>query len=90
MTDSFTYAFNNEDYELMEKILDKYEIELDLLFAFSGTTYLIEACKGGNEELVQFLLDHGADPDIIDYRRKSAVDYAVENDFQDIVNLLME
>lgn len=55
----------------------------------SGWTALMQSVSGiPKPEMVQFLLDKGADKSIIDSKGKTAYDYAIENGNNDIVFLL--
>jgi ankyrin repeat protein len=54
----------------------------------NGTTALIEAVEGGAKEVVQLLLDCGADPDL-DCSWQLPVIIAIESDNCDIVELLL-
>ena len=51
-------------------------------------TALHHASKEGNEQLVRFLLERGAATDLKDSVSKTAIQYAQENDHQEIVSLL--
>ncbi len=54
---------------------------------FRGETPLIISCKNGYTELVEKLLNHGANIGLYDNNNKSALDYAEEN--KEIKNLLI-
>lgn len=54
---------------------------------FRGETPLIISCENGYLELVEKLLDHGANIGLYDKKNKSALDYAKEN--EEIKNLLI-
>ena len=44
----------------------------------------------GNNSMVQFLLDHNADPAFKDHRGYNAFHTAVENQFRDICKILLD
>lgn len=50
-----------------------------------GTTPLINAALGGHTELVKLLLDKGADPAIKDYGKKTALDYAKNDQIKELL-----
>jgi len=51
-------------------------------------TPLIEACINGHEHVVRWLVDNGAKLNSKDKEGKTAMDYAKENDYSDIVDVL--
>ena len=53
-----------------------------------GTTLLMNACKVGNFHLVEYLISIGCDTNIADSNGKTAYDYALENGYTEIANLL--
>ena len=66
--------------------------DFDLNFGINGDTALICYCRNryvtANVEDIKILLEHGADKSIVNNEGKTAYDYAVENDFTDIAELL--
>ncbi len=54
------------------------------------TTPLHEAVKQNNQEMMVLLLVHGADTSIKDYEGKTALDYAKENNRDDVILFLKE
>ncbi|KAL8786470.1 MAG: hypothetical protein Q9213_002786 [Squamulea squamosa] len=69
------------EYEFDKKTFQKFGVK-----AFG--TALHQASKRGNEQLVQFLLQRGAEPSVKDSVGKTALQYAQENDHQGVVSLL--
>lgn len=53
-----------------------------------GMTALMFAARDSTTEMVQLLLDYGADKDYISSNGKTAYDYAVQSDNQEIIDLL--
>lgn len=54
----------------------------------TGTTSLMNASKNGHTDVVSLLLEYGADPDIIDNDGKTALIYAEENVYTQIIDIL--
>ncbi len=54
----------------------------------SGKTALIRACQHGHYEIAKLLLERGAHVNPIDKSGKTALDYCIERDSQDLVDLL--
>lgn len=88
MSNIFEYALRHNNYEMMERVLELYEVDLNA--QFNNLTYLMKACYEGNYYLVKFLIKHGADTEIENNYGKTAIDYAVEEDNYYIVKLLLE
>lgn len=53
-----------------------------------GVTPLIAAVKGNKYNLIDYLIQEGADPNIKDDQQKSAIDYATENDDEVVLKVL--
>jgi ankyrin repeat protein len=51
-------------------------------------TPLSIACQKGEYTLVKYLIEKGAAINMIDKRNRRAIDYAIENNRQDIVELI--
>lgn len=88
MTEVFEYALRYKSYEMMERVLELYEVDLNI--QFNGLTYLMKACFEGDYHLAKFLIQHGADTEIKSNHGKTAIDYAIEKDNYEIVKLLLE
>jgi ankyrin repeat protein len=54
-----------------------------------GTTALMFACKNGNINMVNELINNGADIHVKDCQNKNALSYAYENGSENIVLLLL-
>ena len=52
------------------------------------TTPLSKACILGNYNMVKHLIEKGAAINLVDPNNKKAIDYALENNNQEIINLL--
>lgn len=68
---------------------DLYEINLNQKFD-KGKTYLIFATQMNNQAVVKMLLEKGADPGQKDADGKSPLDYADENKFADVYEMLLK
>ena len=55
---------------------------------YTGKTLLMNAAIAGNLNLVEYLISVGADIMIQDQNGKTAFDYAIENGYSDISELL--
>lgn len=86
--DAFDYAFAEKDFEMMQQIIDDYNYNIDLKSSIDGATYLITACKFGDYELAEFFIENGANIYLQDFKGNSALYYATENDYYDIISLL--
>ena len=56
----------------------------------NGFTALIKAAFKDNVEIVQYLLDAGADATICSFSGKTALDYAYEKNFKEIIEILRQ
>lgn len=56
----------------------------------NGFTALIKAVFNNNVEVVKFLLERNADPTISSFERKTALDYAYEKNYQELISILKE
>ncbi len=95
-------TFHNDEYttpnvfECVKKddykhFLHSFEEGVDLSICDAdGYNPLTLAVKQGNNAMVQFMLDHDADPSIKDKRGYNAFHTAVENQFRDICKILLE
>lgn len=54
----------------------------------NGMTLLMVASRRGNISLVQYLIEHGCDPNLTDCQGKTAADYAVAEGAEDILYIL--
>ena len=53
----------------------------------SGETLLMFSAKSGNEYLVKYLLDNGADVSLVDYKGRTALDYAIQSNNAEVIEL---
>lgn len=56
----------------------------------NGFTALIKAVINNKIEVVKYLLDHKADPTISSFERKTALDYAYDKNYQELISILKE
>ena len=54
----------------------------------SGETLLMFSAKRGNEYLVKYLLDNGADVSLVDYKGRTALDYAIQANNIEVIEIL--
>lgn len=54
----------------------------------NGMTLLMVASRRGNISLVQYLIEHGCNPNLTDYQGKTAADYATASGAEDILYIL--
>lgn len=81
-------CIRKDDYKLF---LHSFENGVDLSVCNpDGYNPLTLAVQAGNNMMVQFLLDHDADPSIKDRRGYNAFHTAVENQFRDICKMLLD
>lgn len=77
-----------DDYK---RFLHSFEDGVDLMVCnVDGYNPLTLAVQTGNNMMVQFMLEHEADPSIKDKRGYNAFHTAVENQFRDICKLLLD
>ena len=92
-----SYGYNYLDNCMISKAIlyDMYEM-IDILLLLGanideigdlGTTPLSIACKKGDISLVKHLIEKGASIGKTDRENKKAIDYAIENNYIEIVNL---
>jgi ankyrin repeat protein len=91
--DIFHLIVRSGNAELVRILLDKYEFDINGI-GHKGQTPLIIAVSyseiTATEEMIQLLLDYGANKEIQDETGKTALDYAVENQYDDLVAILTE
>lgn len=81
-------CIRKDDYK---SFLHSFENGVDLSICDAeGYNPLTLAVCFGNNTMVQFLLDHDADPSILDKRGYNAFHTAVENQFRDICSILLD
>ena len=79
-------AVSDEDFKLALSLLKK-GADPDIP-ENNGITPLMDAASAGNMKLVKLLLDHQADPYRLDHSGSNAIDYAIAQDEDDVVELL--
>jgi ankyrin repeat protein len=81
-------CIKKDDYKLF---LHSFENGVDLTVCNAdGFNPLTLAVQNGNNMMVQFMLDHDADPSIKDKRGYNAFHTAVENQYRDICKILLD
>lgn len=83
---------------ICEGSLDKLKIIIDEMaceyclinqqYSEDNETPLMLACRLGNLKIIEFLLEHDADPNIRDRNGSNAFDHAHEDDNVEIINIL--
>ncbi|KRX01863.1 Ankyrin repeat-containing domain [Pseudocohnilembus persalinus] len=89
--DSIMYAIKKNFYSIMTLLLDlsQKQINFDKRFFSLKITYLIQAAKLGQSDMVVALLASGADPNVTDFHKKSAIFHSIElNDLDSIYSLV--
>ena len=82
------YSVSNDRIKIVKLLLDQ---EYCTANDTAGElTMLMFAARDSNAEMVQLLLDYGADKNIKDPDGKTAIDYAIERDKKDIIALLQD
>ena len=82
------HSITNDRVEIVKFLLEqKY---CDVNDTFVGMTALMFAARDSTPEMVQLLLDYGADKSIKSYTGKTAYDYAVEFEKKEIISILEE
>lgn len=80
------HAVTNDRIEIVKLLLDqKY---CDVNDTSVGMTALMFAARDSTLEMVQLLLDYGADKSILSYDGKTAYDYAVDSKNDEIISVL--
>ena len=81
-------AIKKNDYT---NFLHSFEDGVDMLLCnVDGYTPMTLAVKMGNAQMVKFMLDHNADPNLKDNRGYNAFHTAVENQYRNICELLLD
>jgi ankyrin repeat protein len=75
-------------HERIVKLLMEKGADVNLRSTASGKTALMRACQQGHYQVAKLLLERGAHVNAIDKRGRTALDYCVELDSQDLVDLL--
>ena len=86
---TLTYAAHYSNVAVVKYLIEKGYFEVDVRNPLSKTA-LIVAAQYGQTEIVCTLLELGADRSLTDSDGKTALDYAYEKGYDDIVSLLEE
>ena len=90
---------NNNDLFFQAAALGQFEavkefiangMDINTKCQYEGDTALTYAASEGDVPMVKWLLDNGADPDILNDAKETALHYATYNNSLDIVELLIE
>ena len=83
------YAASGNRIEVLKKLIENYFMEIDFIDTTEkGWTPLMSGAYNGSTEATKFLLEHGADKTIKDTDGKTAYDYAIENEYLELAELL--
>lgn len=63
---------------MVQDLVQDLMIDINKIDDISGSTALIESCKMDHVDVLRFLLDHGADPNVVDFEGRLALHYAVQ------------
>ncbi|MDE5883666.1 MAG: ankyrin repeat domain-containing protein [Oscillospiraceae bacterium] len=84
----YFFASKEGNLKVVEYLLEHDIFEVDET-SKNGGTALMQAVRSNKETIVQFLMEQGANPDIVDDSGNSAHDYAIQNGNQEIIELLI-
>ncbi|CAF1023931.1 unnamed protein product [Didymodactylos carnosus] len=85
------YAVRVEDYEQVKKLCEKgVEYLVNYNDPQCGLTALIAAVTENNEKMIQYLIQLGAHPDVIDFKGRTAMMHAVEYGHVNALQLLKD
>jgi len=82
-----TYIVESENYGVLEFLFNECDVGVDEQ-EYSGETALMRAAKLGNAKMVEFLMGFGADKTLQDKEGMTALDFALEGGFSDVIVLL--
>lgn len=88
MQDPISYAIANNKIESLKALFATGEFDVNARFGENRTTYLIEAIKNNNLNIVKALIEIGADIKAKTIDGRSAIDFAVKSSNLDAVQLL--
>ena len=83
------FAIGQNDFKTAETLL-QFGVDIDMTTAGMLRTALHEASLGNKPQLVKLLIEWGADPNIPDYDRNTAIHFAVDYGYLDIVQLILK
>ena len=84
---ALTYAAHYSNYNVVEYLIEENYFDVDSKDS-AGNTALIVATKNNETQIIQLLLQLGADKSIKDAEGKTAYDYAVELELVDFLEIL--
>ena len=84
---ALTYAAHYSNYNVVEYLIEENYFDVDSKDS-AGNTALIVATKNNETQIIQLLLQLGADKSIKDAEGKTAYDYAVELELVDFTEIL--
>lgn len=82
------HSVTNDRIEIVKLLLDQGYCEINDCEIDSGKTALMFAAMDSTPEMVQLLLDYGADKSVNDCNGRTAYDIAVEYENTDVINML--
>jgi ankyrin repeat protein len=83
------FAIGQNDYTIVETLL-QFGIDIDIATSGMQRTALHEASLGNKTELVKLLIQWEADPNCVDSDRNTAIHFAVDYGYEDIVRILLK
>ena len=83
------FAIGQNDYIVAETLL-QFGLDVDLATSGMQRTALHEASLGNKAKLVGLLVEWGADPNLVDSDRNTAIHFAVDYGYEDIVKLILK
>ena len=78
------------DLEVVKYIIEKYRIEPNRPRTENGGTALYQAARNGYSDIVAYLLNKGADPNIANNSNVTPLNAAASNGHEEVVKLLVE
>ena len=81
-------AAKHASIEIMSLLLDC-GVNIDLNIGLARNTPLIIAVEAGRKDMVELLLEHGADPNLCNTSQVLAIELAIEKGYQQIIKLLL-
>ena len=81
------YTARDNSLSISKILVNDYQFDVNYQ-TLTGKTPLMFAAEKGNGEIINMLLSHGADKTLTDENGKTAYDYAVENGYTELAELL--
>eukprot|EP00792_Barthelona_sp_PAP020_P003737 TRINITY_DN1610_c0_g1_i1.p1 TRINITY_DN1610_c0_g1~~TRINITY_DN1610_c0_g1_i1.p1 ORF type:complete len:596 (-),score=100.72 TRINITY_DN1610_c0_g1_i1:9-1796(-) len=76
------------DIETIKLLMKETDNEIINLINENGDFPLLCACRGGNIDIVKLLLDNNAEINLVNKNGQGAIDIAIENNHNEVVNVL--